>query len=191
MPRINALLECVGLAACEKAGKHLARDARFGDILLDLAKATLDYTKTLRVGLPEVFRELGVKLLFDAPCGDFNWMRKVPIPEGFSYLGGDVAPSIIRDARTNHAAANRDFRVFDVAADRFPQADLWFCRDCLFHLPEALVFRALANFARSEIPWAMLTTHRTPPGHLNTDIPPGEFRLLDFFAPPFSLSLLS
>lgn len=45
MPRINALLECIGLAVCEKAGRQLARDARFGDVLLDVAKATLEYAK--------------------------------------------------------------------------------------------------------------------------------------------------
>lgn len=43
MPRVNALFECLGLAACEKARRALTGDARFGDVLLDVAKTALDY----------------------------------------------------------------------------------------------------------------------------------------------------
>ncbi len=44
MPRVQALLECLGLALCEKARRALAGDAKFGDALPDVAKAALDYT---------------------------------------------------------------------------------------------------------------------------------------------------
>lgn len=43
MPRVNALFECLGLAVCEKARRALTGDGRFGDVLLDVAKATLEY----------------------------------------------------------------------------------------------------------------------------------------------------
>ncbi len=43
MPRVNALFECVGLAVCEKARRQLTGDGKFGDVLMDVAKATLDY----------------------------------------------------------------------------------------------------------------------------------------------------
>jgi len=42
MPRVKAFLDCLGLALCDKARKPLAGVGRFGDCLLDVAKATLD-----------------------------------------------------------------------------------------------------------------------------------------------------
>jgi formylglycine-generating enzyme required for sulfatase activity len=70
MPRVKALLDCVGLALCEKARKALSGHARFGDALPDVAKAALDHlhkefpTPELRsaIGemvslLPAVYRE--------------------------------------------------------------------------------------------------------------------------------------
>ena len=60
MPRVRALLECLGLALCDKARKPLAGDVPFGEVLPDLAKATLDYihkeltTDDIRKGLGEL-----------------------------------------------------------------------------------------------------------------------------------------
>lgn len=42
MPRVKAFLDCLGLALCDKARKPLMGVGRFGDCLLDVAKATLD-----------------------------------------------------------------------------------------------------------------------------------------------------
>ncbi len=39
-----------------------------------------------------------------------------------------------------------------------PKADLWLCRDVLFHLPNKDVITVLANFANSEIPYLLTTT---------------------------------
>jgi formylglycine-generating enzyme required for sulfatase activity len=43
MPRVKALLDCVGLALCEKARKALSGHARFGDALPDVVKAAHDH----------------------------------------------------------------------------------------------------------------------------------------------------
>lgn len=72
-------------------------------------------------------------------------------------------------------------------SDVFPQSDVWFCRDCLFHLPQAYIFKALQNFCRSNIKFLMMTNHINAFGFENTDIPTGEFRLIDFFAEPYRL----
>ncbi len=42
MPRVKAFLDCLGLALCDKARKPLTGVGRFGDCLLDVARATLD-----------------------------------------------------------------------------------------------------------------------------------------------------
>jgi formylglycine-generating enzyme required for sulfatase activity len=43
MPRVQALLECLGLALCEKARKSLHGEGRIGEVLPDIARAVLDY----------------------------------------------------------------------------------------------------------------------------------------------------
>ena len=83
--------------------------------------------------------------------------------------------------------SSRKFIAFDIAADKFPRADVWFCRDCLFHLPDAFIFKALRNFCESEIGLLMMTNHLNTTGFRNSDIPVGEFRLVDFYSEPFGL----
>jgi hypothetical protein len=149
--------------------------------------STLSYTCNLRSQLEVFFDKFGTKTLFDAPCGDFHWMKEVPFPAGFSYLGGDVVGSLIAQNIKKYAAEGRTFVKFDIAADRFPGADVWFCRDCLFHLPDAFVFRALRNFCDSDIALLMMTNHINATGFKNVDIEAGEFRLIDFYSEPFRL----
>ena len=66
-------------------------------------------------------------------------------------------------------------------------ADVWHCRDCLFHLPYDDIQRALANFARSGIRYALITTHKSRFLHRNLDVGVGGFRLLDLERSPISL----
>src|SRR5438046_7814005 len=39
----------------------------------------LAQTQSIRDALPELLRELGVRTLLDIPCGDYHWMRQVPL----------------------------------------------------------------------------------------------------------------
>jgi hypothetical protein len=149
--------------------------------------STLAYTVNLRHQLAAFVEEFNVQRLFDAPCGDFHWMNQVAFPKGFEYLGGDVAPSLIDRVAGDYAAAGRRFVEFDIVTGSFPSADVWFCRDCLFHLSEAHILAALRNFCSSQIRFAMITTHLNTTGFENVDILDGEFRLLDLHATPFHL----
>jgi hypothetical protein len=149
--------------------------------------STLSYTRQLRAALERFLRDFAVKSIFDAPCGDFNWMRTVALDEDVSYVGGDIATSLIAANKEKHHAPRRRFIEFDIVADAFPEADLWFCRDCLFHLSNAQIFAALRNFARSKIGWLMMTNHITTNGFRNVDGKAGGFRLVDFYEPPFRL----
>jgi hypothetical protein len=128
-------------------------------------------------------RDLGAHSIFDAPCGDLNWI--LPAVAGLDYTGGDISPALIESLRPKHPGLA--LRVFDICEDEFPRADVWHCRDCLFHLPLADVKRSLINFIRSDIPYALLTTHRSRLLHRNLDIPVGGWRYLDLEQPPFSL----
>jgi hypothetical protein len=147
--------------------------------------STLDYTHNLRHELAKFLRGFQVASMFDAPCGDVNWMRAVDFPKGFAYTGGDIVASLAEANRARYPG--RNFVRFDIAADRFPDADLWFCRDCLFHLPSEMALAALRGFARSRIGYVMTTTHLNVTGFENREVEPGGFRLIDLYKPPYNL----
>lgn len=149
--------------------------------------STLAYTATIRQHLPVVLRQFAVRTLFDAPCGDFNWMRQVVVANPVDYLGGDIVPELVRANQTAHGGERTRFFTFDLTRDLFPAADLWFCRDCFLHLSYREILAALKNFAASGIPYALLTNDRGRPVFANTDIRTGDCRRLNLCAAPFHL----
>ena len=149
--------------------------------------STLGYTYNLRHELARLVREFRVASLFDAPCGDFNWMREVRFPPGFVYTGGDIVAALAQANAARHGGPGRRFLTFDITRDPFPDADVWLCRDCLFHLPSQLALTALRNFARSRIGYVLTTTHLNVTGFENREVEPGGFRLIDLYQPPYRL----
>lgn len=140
-------------------------------------------TRRYAASLRALLDRRGMETVFDAPCGDLNWI--LPAVDKRDYIGGDIAPTLIADLRQAHP--DLDLRVFDICVDPFPKADVWHCRDCLFHLPFADIKLALRNFVASGIPNALLTTHRSRALHRNLDIPVGGWRYLDLELDPIGL----
>jgi hypothetical protein len=50
--------------------------------------STLEYTANLRNKLPELFGKFSIKTIFDAPCGDFNWMGYILKENNLNYIRG-------------------------------------------------------------------------------------------------------
>ncbi len=148
--------------------------------------SSLAYTRGLRAALPAMFEQFGVRRLLDAPCGDFNWMQHVLRERPLDYTGCDIVVPIVLKLQEQHGDAQRRFMHLDITQGPLPPADLWLCRDCLFHLGYDDIGRALDNFLASGIPYLLTTTHLNPAGHfINTDIRSGDFRRIDLFAAPF------
>lgn len=145
----------------------------------------LAFTSTYRLGLARCIADHRIKSLFDAPCGDLNWMSTFLSEYKVGYSGGDISAEVISRARAAHVG--RDLRVFDITIDPFPAADAWHCRDCLFHLPFQAIHSALMNFAASGIGYALITSHRARILHRNLDVSFGGFRFLDLERAPFFL----
>src|ERR1022692_4276891 len=118
--------------------------------------STLLYTVNLRSQLAVFIKKFEIKSIFDAPCGDFNWMRAMEFPEGLRYVGGDIASTLIAQNRAMYSNSHREFVEFDLVSGRFPASDVWFCRDCFFHLPFVDIFRALHNFVKSGVNYLMM-----------------------------------
>ncbi|QDT37129.1 class I SAM-dependent methyltransferase [Stratiformator vulcanicus] len=145
--------------------------------------STLEYTANIRRELPKLVQELGVKTILDAPCGDYNWFRAINWESEIEYLGGDIVAPLIERNYIRHAGENVNFRTLNIIEDPLPTADLWLCRDCLFHLSNADICRTLTNFLESGVTFLLTTTHHEATS--NRDIVTGSFRLLNLERAPF------
>jgi hypothetical protein len=144
----------------------------------------LAYTQHLRAALPRLFQRYGIKILFDAPCGDMNWIRPVIKETGIAYHGVDIVAQII--ARLGEAASSElNLLDADICRMDFPDADLWLCRDFWTHLSYEDISMSLTQFHKSRIPLLLTTSYDCEDSHRNKDIMTGGFRPIDLFKPPF------
>lgn len=148
------------------------------------AGSTLEATANLRAALPGLLTNLGVRTMLDAPCGDFHWFRHVAFPPGVTYIGADVVDQLVEQNRRLYGNDVYRFRSLDITGEPLPEADLWHCRDVLFHFADRDVFRALQRFAESNIEY-LLTTY-FPEVKQNQDIATGDFRPLNLLLEPFN-----
>jgi hypothetical protein len=145
--------------------------------------STLSFTEGIRKLLPPLMRELGVKTLLDAPCGDFNWFGKMDIGDT-RYVGMDIVSEIVEQNKIKYGSPNRTFVSGDAAQDPLPQADLMLCRDLLLHLPLASGLAVLRNFVRSQIPLILISSY---PVKRNKDVEGIGSRPLNLRLEPFGL----
>jgi glycosyltransferase involved in cell wall biosynthesis len=145
--------------------------------------STIEQTATLRAELPPLFVEFQICSMLDAPCGDFNWQSAMRLPE--RYLGCDVLPELVEGNKARHARPGVQFFTANIIRDDLPSVDLILCRDCLVHLSNKDVARALANLARSDSRYLLATTF--PGRTTNVDIKTGGWRPLNLELSPFCL----
>ena len=148
--------------------------------------STLFYTENLRKNLPELFAKFSIKSVFDAPCGDFNWMRYVIKDYPIDYIGGDIVLPLIKSNYEMHKTSNIQFVHIDLTKDQFPSANLMICRDCLFHLSYEDTKAVLKKFVESNIYYLLTSTHINSKNFANKDIKTGSFRHIDLFSAPFN-----
>lgn len=149
--------------------------------------STLKYTENIRKHLPYLFEKYSIKTVFDAPCGDFNWMKYLLLNVNISYIGGDIVKKLVEDLNISHGSEKISFVHFDLTRNIPPYADLMICRDCLFHLSYKDTYLVLQNFLLSGIPYLLTTTHiNDNEFFLNKDIITGDFRLIDLFSNPYN-----
>lgn len=150
--------------------------------------STLGNTENLRRELPKLLGDWRIHTVFDAPCGDFNWMQHVLKAHPITYVGGDIVRPLVESLNRRYRNDATSFIHVDLIQDNFPKADLMICRDCLFHLSYRDTLAVLENFVRSSIPYLLTTTHTNYENEkkfVNRDVVTGEFRLMDLFASPY------
>ena len=145
--------------------------------------STAEMTAVLVEKLPLLFDKYSIKSVLDIPCGDFSWMSNVKM-DGVRYIGADIVSELIEGNRAKFAdLKNCEFRKIDICSDPLPQVDLIFCRDCLVHLSNKNIFRALENIRKSKAKYLMMTTF--PDHNRNYNMLTGAWRPLNFEKKPF------
>ena len=135
----------------------------------------------MRLYLPRVIQDLGIRRMLDIPCGDWHWMREVPLD--VDYIGADIVPEIVARNQQLYGREGARFVVLDVVADDLPCVDLVFARDLLVHLSFDDVRAALRNLVKSGSIYLLTTTFTDRA--TNPDIRTGNWRPLNLQKPPF------
>lgn len=149
--------------------------------------STILYTENLRKQLPLLLNKFKVKSIFDAPCGDFNWMSQVVRDIPVQYIGADIVQTLIDENKKRYEKENIIFLQLDITMDKLPYADLMLCRDFLMHLSYSDTRKFFENYIKSKIPYLLSTSHVTSFDFLNSDIKTADFRLTDLFKPPYNM----
>lgn len=147
--------------------------------------STLEYTRNIRAALPELFRKYDVRTFVDAPCGDWTWMQAVDL-NGIDYLGFDISSSVVTENQRRFSAPGVKFEVADVTSDVLPKADLFMCRDCLFHLKFWLRWEFFRRFLESGSKYLLTTGH--PVDFNRKQMQNGQFLRFNPTKPPFSFA---
>lgn len=144
-----------------------------------------DQVKFLIPELEILLQDLNIKTMLDAPCGDFNWMRRVDLSK-IKYLGVDIVEDLIGKNNKKYRKTNVSFKQMDIVKDKIPKVDLIMVRDCFVHLPNSDIFSATKNIKNSESKYLLTTNFFWQSFENNKDIRVGGWRRIDFTSKPFN-----
>ncbi len=141
-------------------------------------------TKVIRQAIPELVKELGVKVFMDAPCGDFYWMKETALGVE-EYIGVDIVQGVIDRNTQFYGDPQRRFLCLNIMKDKLPRADLIMCRDLLGHLTFDQAKKSIKNFKQSGATYLLTTTFTDR--ETNSDLKGNGFwRPLNLERPPMS-----
>ena len=148
--------------------------------------STLERTVTVRQELPQLLKELGVKSMIDAPCGDYYWMKQIDLPVE-TYRGYDIVQEIIVNNKQRYEKPPQvQFDILDIIAGPLPQADLIMIRDCFIHFSLSHIKSVIRHVKNSGTTW--LLSSQSPQTAFNRDIPTGPgCRDVNLLIAPFVL----
>lgn len=143
---------------------------------------SLKEVAVVREKIPLLLKELGVRALLDAPCGELFWMEGLLL--GIDrYIGVDIVPELISLNRQKYKNEGKEFLHRDISKDSLPRVDLILCRDCLVHLSFREIFSCLRNFKKTGSKYLLTTTFTALQS--NEDILTGDWRPLNLQGAPF------
>ena len=141
------------------------------------------HTTTIRKEIPLLIKELKIKSLIDAPCGDFFWMREVELPVE-RYIGVDIVKDIVKNNQIKYGNKQLIFMELNIIKDVMPMTDMILCRDCLVHLSFKQGIKVIKNFKKSGSKYLLITTFVNRLS--NNDLGKGFWRTINIERPPFN-----
>lgn len=142
-------------------------------------------TENIRKYLPKIISDFNIDTILDAPCGDFNWMKKLQIWKYVKqYTGYDIVEKIIEQNSALFTRDNVHFECKNIVCDELEKADLIICRECLVHLQIQDIIDSLNNFKRSGSKYLLLTNYSNIT--VNKETYDGHWRALNFEIEPFN-----
>lgn len=123
-------------------------------------------TAEIRLELPRLIQEYGIKTFMDAPCGDWHWMKDTALNVEH-YIGVDIVEPLIEANRKQFGNNGTSFLCLDLVADELPKVDIIFCRDCLVHLTHDEIRKVIANFKMSGSTYLLTTTFTDRPDNVD------------------------
>lgn len=112
-------------------------------------------TQATRQLLRRSLRQRNIHSILDLGCGDWNWMRRLKLPdlgEGLEvrYEGWEASPELVAEFQQTHGRPGQiDFRLCDATTTGLPQVDRIIARDILFHMPLHLAQPLVERISRS------------------------------------------
>ena len=177
----------------KKAGRQFSTEETFKEIFKSNHWSSQDsisgtgsadqQTNEISKQIPLLVKELGIKNFLDVPCGDFNWFSKMKLNID-SYIGGDIITDIITKNQDLFSGQQCEFLTIDLIKDLLPQADILHCRDCLVHLSNNDILKAIQNIKQSKITYLLTTTFSGC--EENKDIVTGDWRIINLEKAPFN-----
>ena len=152
--------------------------------------STLKNTVNLRKKLKKVIKNYNIKSIFDAPCGDCNWIEEIIKSSHIKYIGADIVNDIIVKNKKKFDDKKITFKRMDLTKEKIPKADLFICRDFLFHLSYEDIYMFLKNLKKSNSKYLLISSHykNEKIKNINKNIYSGDFRKIDIFQPPFNFN---
>ena len=146
--------------------------------------STMKATQAIRNELPILLNKFKIASILDIPCGDFNWMKHADLRQ-IDYTGAEIVKALVDENNDLFGNQNRKFVLLDIVKDNLPERDLILCRDCLVHLDNHEVSKALQNIKNSGSKFLLTTTFPNQ----SENIKPGKdhWRPINLQKKPFNL----
>lgn len=141
----------------------------------------LRQTHKLISEIPKIIDTYNISSILDAPCGDYNYMKEIKLK--CNYIGIDIVPELIELNLSKYNDV--DFRCLDITCSDLPKCDLVLVRDCLTHLTNNDVEKAIKNIEKSGAKFLLVTSY--PDHQENLDLTNGQWRRLNMEKSPFNL----
>ena len=146
--------------------------------------STIENTKITRNAIQDIINQYDIKTILDIPCGDYNWMKELKLD--CNYIGADIVQDIINMNQKKYRSNKIQFTKLDITKDKIPKVDLIICKDCLQHLSNENIIKAIKNLIKSHSKLLLVTSY--PLTIRNYNIYDGDYRAVNLLIKPFSLN---